>query len=223
MIKEEAKKQREKLKDKSFKEKFRYFWYYYKFWVLGAIVLTVCAVIFVRGWLESSKDPSIYLALVNCNYMTIEDTPLIDDYVASRNIDIKEHPARFDISINMNPDSIDNSSLANSQRMMAMLQTSSFDVIIADEWVIKEYAQVAAFANLEETLPADLFETVKDKLYYFQYEDDGLVPIGFYGGDIKKLMFNNGYLVDNPPIVTIANSTKHLEASIDFIRYLFEE
>lgn len=223
MIKEEIKMQRDKLKNKSFKDKLKYFWYYYKFWLLGGIVITVCAVLFITGWIESSKEPSIYLALVNCNYMTDADTPLIDDFVSSRNIDINEHPARFDISINMDENSADNSSLASSQRMMAMLQTSSFDIIVADEWVIKDYAEVAAFCNLEETLPAELFEKVKDRLYYFTYEDDGTIPIGFYGDDIKKLMFNNGYLKENPPIVTISNTTKRLDTSIDFIRYLFEE
>ncbi|MCM1161178.1 MAG: hypothetical protein NC412_08135 [Roseburia sp.] len=222
MLKEE-KEQWAKLKDRPPKEKLNYFWYYYKFYVIGAMVGIICLIIFIRGYRESTKEPSIYVALINSGYMTTAETSLMDDYVASRNIDTNASPARFDISISMTQGTVDDASVANSQKLMALFQTHAMDVIISDAWVLEEYAPLSAFANLETLLPEDLYEKVQDKLYFYTLSDGSRIPIGFYGNELQKLMKDPGYSKDNPPIVAISGTTDRPESAVDFIRYLLEE
>lgn len=216
------KEQWNRLKDKPFKEKFSYFWYYYKFHTLGTLFVIFCIVMFVIAYKENSKEPSIYVALINSNYMTSVETPLMDDFVKSRNIDTDAHPAKFDISMTMADDVADDGSVANSQKLMALFNGHDVDVIVADQWVIEEYASLSAFYNLEELLPEDIYLKIQDKLFYYTKEDGTTTAIGFYGDGLSKLMVNNGYSAKNPPIVTIASTSERTDISIDFIRYLLE-
>lgn len=222
MLKEE-KEQWGKLKDKPLKEKISYFWYYYKFYVIGVIVGIICLIIFISGYMESTKEPSIYVALINSGYMSIAETSLMDDYVESRNINTASSPARFDISISMTQGTADNASVANSQKLMALFQTHAMDVIISDAWVLEEYASLSAFGNLEALLPEDLYEKVQDRLYFYTFPDGSRIPIGFYGDELPKLMEDPGYSKDNPPVVAISGTTDRPESAVDFIRYLLEE
>ncbi len=222
MLKEE-KEQWNKLRDRPFKEKLSYFWYYYKYYVIGAFVGIICIFIFIQGYMESTKEPSIYVALINSRYMSVAETSLMDDYVESRGIDTDSAPAKFDISISMIKDSADNASVANSQKLMALFQTHAMDVIISDAWVIEEYASLSAFSDLKALLPADLYEKVQDRLYYYTFSDGRTVPIGFYGDNLPKIMEEKAYSIENPPIVTISGTTDRPEKAVDFIRYLLEE
>lgn len=222
MLKAE-KEQWNKLKERPLKEKLNYFWYYYRFYVIGALAGIICLVIFIRGYMESTKEPSIYVTLINSSYMSVAETSLIDDYVESRGIDIDSAPAKFDISISMTKDSADNASVANSQKLMALFQTHAMDVIISDAWVIEEYASLSAFSDLKALLPADLYEKVQDRLYYYTFSDGRTVPIGFYGDNLPKIMDGKAYSTENPPIVTISGTTDRPERAVDFIRYLLEE
>ncbi len=221
MLKEE-KEQWGKLKDKPLKEKISYFWYYYKFYVIGVIVGIICLIIFIRGYMESMKEPSIYVALINSGYMSIAETSLMDDYVESRNINTASSPARFDISISMTQGTADNASVANSQKLMALFQTHAMDVIISDAWVLEEYASLSAFGNLEALLPEDLYEKVQDRLYFYTFPDGSRIPIGFYGDELPKLMEDPGHSKDTPPVVAISGTTDRPESAVDFIRYLLE-
>ncbi|MBD5543957.1 MAG: hypothetical protein HDR01_06905 [Lachnospiraceae bacterium] len=222
MLKEE-KEQWNKLKEKPFKEKASYFWYYYKFHAIGILAGIICLLLFIHGYRESTKEPSIYLTLINSRYGSIGETTLMDDYVKSRNIDTDAHPAKFDISISMTEGVSDEASVANSQKLMALFHSHTMDVIISDEWVLEEYASLSAFGDLKELLPPDLYEQIQDKLYYYTFSDGSTVPIGFYADDLPKIMKENAYSKENPPIVTISGTTNRLESAVDFIRYLLEE
>ena len=225
MLKEE-KEQWNKLKGRPFKEKLSYFWYYYKYYVIGAFAGIICIFIFIQGYMESTKEPSIYVALINSRYMSVAETSLMDDYVESRGIDTDSAPARLDISISMIKDSADNASVANSQKLMALsriFQTHAMDVIISDAWVIEEYASLSAFSDLKALLPADLYEKIQNRLYYYTFSDGRTVPIGFYADNLSNIMEENAYSMENPPIVTISGTTDRPDRAIDFIRYLLGE
>lgn len=147
----------------------------------------------------------------------------MDDYVKSRGIDTNKNPAKFDISISMTEGVADNGSVANSQKLMALFQSHELDVIVCDTWIVEEYASLSAFGNLKELLPDDLYEEIQDKLYYYTFADGSRVPVGFYADELPKIMGNNAYSPNKPPVVTISGTTDRLETAVDFIRYLLEE
>ena len=220
MLKDEIAKNKEMMKDKSRWERFKYFCYYY--WKTIALILIVicCITAFIRHFIEYSKESSIYVALVNCNIISEEQTDLVSDYVLSRNIDTKANPARLDVALQMSENRNDNLDVANSQKLSAFLESGNIDVLIAPEWVVESCANQAYLSNIQTVLPADLYEQFQDRLVYHTYEDDGKVPVAVYVGDLPKI--KELYESDTEPYFAIGNITERKGTAIDFLRYLLE-
>ena len=67
-----------------------------------------------------------------------------------------------------------------------------------------------------------LYKKVEKDLIYYEYEDDGKVPIGIQVKDNEKIMQNHSYDVADAPIVTIGLNSSRIETAVDFIKYLYE-
>lgn len=221
MIRDEIKEQQEKLKDKSPQEKFKYFVYYYKFHVLIAITVVWFIIYAVSAIIENSKESSIYIALLNTSLTSFDETSLLTDYVESRSIDTDATPAVLDTSISF--ESVgDDLSLASFQKLMSLLEVGELDVLVCEEWLIKEYSELGAYENLETLLPADLYEIVKENLYYAKNADGQEIPVAFYVNENAKIMQGNTYPEDAKPVLAISSTSTRKEQAVDFIRYLYE-
>ncbi len=221
MLKDEIAKNKEIMKDKSGRERLQYFCYYYWKPIVLFLIAICCIVAFIRHFIEYGKESSIYVALVNCNIISEEQTDLISDYVRSRNIDTTVHPARLDVALQMSENRNDNLDVANSQKLSAFLESGNIDVLIAPDWTIESCANQAYLANIQTSLPADLYEQLKNRLIYHTYEDDGRVPVAVYVGDLQKI--SSLYEADENPYFAIGNKTERKEAAADFLRYLLED
>lgn len=221
MLKDEIAKNKETMKDKSSWERFKYFCYYYWKPVVLSLIVIGCIISFILHLIESGRESSIYVALVNCNIISEEQTDLVSDYVLSRNIDTDANPARLDVGLQMAENRNDNLDVANSQKLSAFLESGSIDVLIAPEWTIESCANQAYLSNIEAVLPKDLYEQLKDRLIYHTYEDDGRVPVALYVGDLPRI--RSLYEADEKPYLAIGNITERKETAVDFLRYLLED
>lgn len=221
MLKDEIAKNKESMKDKSKWERFKYFCYYYWKPIVLVMIAVCCITAFIRHFIEYSKESSIYVALVNCNIVSAEQTDLVSDYVLSRNIDTQTNPARLDVALQMSENRNDNLDVANSQKLSAFLEAGNIDVLIAPEWTMEGCANQAYLANIQTVLPEDLYQQLTDRLIYHTYEDDGRVPIAVYVGDIPKI--RKLYENDVEPYFAIGNITERKETAADFLRYLLED
>lgn len=221
MLKDEIAKNKEIMKDKSGRERLKYFCYYYWKPAVLSLIVIGCIISFILHLIESGRESSIYVALVNCNIISEEQTDLISDYVLSRNIDTDANPARLDVGLQMSENRNDNLDVANSQKLSAFLESGSIDVLIAPEWTIESCANQAYLSNIETVLPKDLYEQLEDRLIYHTYEDDGRVPVALYVGDLPRI--RSLYEADEKPYFAIGNITERKETAVDFLRYLLED
>lgn len=221
MLKDEIAKNKEIMKDKSGRERFKYFCYYYWKPVVLSLIVIGCIISFILHLIESGRESSIYVALVNCNIISEEQTDLVSDYVLSRNIDTDANPARLDVGLQMAENRNDNLDVANSQKLSAFLESGSIDVLIAPEWTIESCANQAYLSNIETVLPKDLYVQLENRLIYHTYEDDGRVPVALYVGDLPRI--RSLYEADEKPYFAIGNITERKETAVDFLRYLLED
>lgn len=221
MLKDEIAKNKETMKDKSGRERLKYFCYYYWKPAVLSLIVIGCIISFILHLIESGKESSIYVALVNCNIISEEQTDLVSDYVLSRNIDTDKNPARLDVGLQMSENRNDNLDVANSQKLSAFLESGSIDVLIAPEWTIESCANQAYLSNIETVLPKDLYVQLENRLIYHTYEDDGRVPVALYVGDLPRI--RSLYEADEKPYFAIGNITERKETAVDFLRYLLED
>ena len=57
------------------------------------------------------------------------------------------------------------------------LPAKSLDVVIGDQSAIDHYETVSAYQNLEELLPPELYERVKDHIYRAKDGEGNLTPV----------------------------------------------
>ena len=220
MIRDEVKEQHKKLEKKSFKEKLQYFWYYYKVHVFVVLFSILSISLFITAAIKESRDPCIYVALINSSLASDQDTTLLSDYVTSRNIDTTKHPAKMDFTMHMSSSSADDASMASSQKYMSMLSTGKADVILCDKWIIDEYAILDAYENLETYLAPEDYEKIKDNLYYCEVNGKGKIPVAFYATNVDKVLTDSLYGKKECPLIAICRTSKRKETAADFIKYL---
>ena len=170
MMKEEIKEQKEKVKQMSRKERFRYFWYYN--WIklaLGGLALLFVAYLGYTIY-NNQNNESIYVAMINSVMTGDDQQALMDGFVESRQIDTENAPARINANMQLLEEQYTNLSLANSQSLQAYIETGDYDVLVADEWIIRDFASQALLRDLSEALPTEIYEQVKDRLVYYDYD-----------------------------------------------------
>ena len=223
MIRDEVKEQQKKLEGKTFEEKFQYFWYYYKIHVFAILFAIISLSLFISAAIKDSKEPSIYVALINSNLASEQDTTLLSDYVTSRNIDIEVHPAKIDFTMHMSATTADDASMASSQKYMSMLNTGKADLILCDKWIIDEYAILDAYENLETYLAPEDYAKIKDQLYYCEVNGKGKIPVAFYASNVDKVLTDSLYGKKECPLIAICRTSKRKETAADFIKFLLEK
>ncbi len=181
-IHEEIKEQQQKTKDMSTKGKLQYFWYYYKVHTLVGIAVVSFVIMFIYQYV-TNKDYAFYATIINADVTYIEDNQWGDEFTQYAEVDTEEYQVYIDTSMMLSDNDSTQYSMSNVEKLLAMLQTGTIDVIVADTDVFEGYAQNEYFMNLEEVLPEDILTKYKDCFYYTDLatidtgDDDSFTPL----------------------------------------------
>jgi ABC-type molybdate transport system substrate-binding protein len=108
------------------------------------------------------------------------------------------------------------------QALATYISTSEVDVIIAPESQFYGYAYRGYFSKLSDELPTDIYSSLTDQFYITDMEEDTEKDAyGIYLTDTK--LYKNNTVNTEPYVLGILVNSEHREASVDFIRYLFNE
>lgn len=162
---DEIKKNRqEALKNAGFKGKIAYFWDYYKVHVL---VGAFCIVFFgaLIHDIATSKDYGFYAIMVNC-YQTVEQEELEDEFAALTSIDTNEYDVLIDLTTSVNMESLDQYTIANSEKIMAVTASGDLDIIASDSDTFNYYARSSMFYDLREIFSEEELAKSEGYIYY---------------------------------------------------------
>lgn len=225
-FKERLHEEAAKLKEMSFRDKFWYIWEYYKFPIIG-VVIAVFLVGSIGGAMYNNRfDTALSCAVLNSRYDS--EALTVDQYFNEgfRAFIGLDENTKIDVDYSMSP-SFDESAMneysyAELAKLTAMISSKGLDVMIGRPDVIDHYGEMDGFLNLEEALPADLYEQVKDYLYPVTNAETG--QEAFCGIRIGDTSFGEktGLILENP-VLTIMSNSPHTDTAIQLIRYIFEQ
>lgn len=219
MIKEDIALQKEKVKQMTKWKRLEYFWCYNRGKIgIGIAVLILIIYLGVTFW--NNKDgESIYVAMVNSYISAADQDIIMDAFTKEYAIDTEGAPAKINATFAMKENNYNNVALANSQILQAYMETGDFDVLIADKWVIDDYASQGMLADLKAELTPETYANIKDQLYEYTYENDQTYAVGFYAQD---LAYVNPYYKDASPIVALVYTSPTKEIGIKYISFLLD-
>ena len=225
-FKERLHEEAAKLKEMSFKDKFWYIWEYYKFPIIGVIIAVFLVGSIGSAMYNNRFDTALSCAVLNSRYDS--DALTVDQYFNEgfRAFIGLDENTKIDVDYSMSPtfdeSAMNEYSYAELAKLTAMISSKGLDVMIGRPDVIDHYGEMVGFLNLEEALPPDLYEQVKDYLYPVTNAETG--QESFCGLRLEDTSFGEktGLILDNP-VLTVMSNSPHTDTAIQLIRYIFEQ
>ena len=166
-LREDTNEQIKTMKDRSFKDKFEYFWEYYKFHALGIIVGVAVIIAIIRS-IVSYREYAISIIVVNPdNIVTEEFAPEWESDLAEiLQINTRKEQIYIDTSIavgNNTPQQLEYSAL---QKLVAFFTSRTADVFISNTPLFEEYSQNGNLGDLRNYYTEEELEALSDIIYY---------------------------------------------------------
>lgn len=169
-LNDEIRQQHKKAKDMSFKEKWNYFWYYYKIHTIVAIVAAALVFVFIHD-LATAKDTSFYGIMLNA--YALDGNALESSFSEYAELDTENYECFIDTSTVLSYQSQTGMDYSTFQKLAAMMQTKELDAVIADGQVFYSFSFNGMFMNLEELLSPEELDKYKaeNRVYYLDYAE----------------------------------------------------
>lgn len=225
-LKERLHEEAVKLKEMPLRDKLWYIWEYYKFPIIG-VVIAVFMVVSIGGAIYNNRfDTALSCVVLNSRYDSENLT--VDQYFDEgfREYIGLDADSKIEVDYSMNPtfdeSAMSQYSYAELAKLTAMISSKELDIMIGKSDVIDHYGSMDGFLNLEEVLPVDLYEEVKDYLYPVTNTETGETAL--CGLRIGGTSFSEktGLILDDPVLTIMSNSTR-TDTAVQLIRYIFEQ
>lgn len=210
-----------KLSTMKFKDKADYIWEYYKFWIIGFVVLAVLAYNVVAAHIENSKETLINITMINSDLVSAGETTLLEDFADYMNVDLDDRKAIIDVSMRMTPEMDDEFSLNCSAKIFAQFAANTIDVTIMDKAMLSFYDKIDAFSKLDELVSPEFYEKHKDS-FVTGVDSEGneyICAIDISDSEIFKR--SNAY--SGKAYLSIISNSLYSDNSVAFLEYLYSE
>ncbi|MCD7805840.1 MAG: hypothetical protein LUH19_00690 [Lachnospiraceae bacterium] len=170
-VMDEFKEERDKIKHGTFKEKWKYFWDYYKWHVIGTAFVLVVAVWMIHD-IVTQKESALYVELLNCAtvYDDSEYLSGVEEYLG-----IEDGQA---LTVEAGLDVTDDTEDYTAFEVLAIrIAAKEMDVMVAEEETISGYAGEDTLIDLTTVMTEEQLEHYSD---YFYYVDYALIESGYY-------------------------------------------
>lgn len=218
-LKKETAIEREKLKQMSWRDKMWYISEYYKFHIFGVIMVFIILYVIGSSIYRSTFDTALYCMYINNNTGTEVNTePLTKDFYEYMEFNDKQTVITESAFVSYG-DNVNDLSYASMTKISALVASHELDIMICDTGTLEHYGKLSGFMNLEEVLPADLLELVRDRLIYIK-DDTGASYAG--GVDLGGTSFAEDSLLGmDPPILASVSTSQNINSTIGLLRYIF--
>lgn len=211
--------EKEKLKEMSFRKKIEYLGEYYKFHALVAVVIIAAGIYIINTILNPASSTQFYAAIINSS--ADENTMKKYNLDFAKYLDLDTAKQNVDLNTTYYLGSQDSYSMNLREALLTRISAKEVDVIIAPESEFYQYAYAGGFVKLSGLLPTDIYSSLADNLYLTHTEDDNeQSAYGIYlsGTEFNKIISKNS----EPYIIGILANSRHMNHSIEFVRYLFK-
>ncbi len=214
----------EKLKIKemdSMRKKIGYIWDYYKFWIIGAVVLVGLIVYFTVVFVTREDKPVFDVVLVN-NYDDVSDDSKLAQgfvsYVGEENL-----PGKVAFDNNAFFNLANNSDYKNSyyMKVLAYLEADTAQVVMCQYDNLIGLAKSGRLADLSDEKIGDICDRYKDRIVYYENDEGVKVPVGIDVSDGYKAAGLTEY-TDGKAYVGLSAYAESYEYAEKFVDYMVE-
>ena len=189
-LRDDLKTEKKKLSRLSFGEKLQYIFDYYKFWILGVVML-VGLVWSIGSTILHNKPTGFYAMLLNAGGTDLSgqaDEAAGAAFAETAGLDDGRYKIIVDTSASFNPNDQSQFSMAQNAKIAALYQTHEIDVMVADPGVFTYYALNGSFVDLRDVLDDENLAAYEaaGQVYYIDQHLQELLDQTDYG-DLEEM------------------------------------
>ena len=221
-LKASSREERAKLKTMSWKDRFWYIWEYYKIHLLGLVILGCVIYLIATIIYNQTFDDQLYYVVMNNENPSGSDFEEFDqafkDYMGYG----KKDRITADGSVYLDFSQASSDAFAYMTKVSALVSSRELDIIIADPDTFDHYAESDAFLNLEDALPDDLWEALKDDVHVAVDGSGNQIPCGI---DISQSRFpqETGVTISPSCCFGIVSNSERTDTAISWLRFIFDQ
>lgn len=184
-LREDFEKEKKKLSRLSFGGKLQYIFDYYKFWILGVVVL-IGLVWSVGSTILHNKPTGFYAMLLNAGGTDLSgqaDEAAGAAFAEAAGLDAEKQKIIVDTSATFNPNDQSQFSMAQNAKIAALYQSHDIDAMVADPGVFTYYALNGSFVDLRDVLDDETLTAYEatGQVYYIDQHLQELLDQTDYG------------------------------------------
>lgn len=184
-LREDFEKEKKKLSRLSFGGKLQYIFDYYKFWILGVVVL-IGLVWSVGSTILHNKPTGFYAMLLNAGGTDLSgqaDEAAGAAFAEEAGLDEEKQKIIVDTSATFNPNDQSQFSMAQNAKIAALYQSHDIDAMVADPGVFTYYALNGSFVDLRDVLDDETLAAYEaaGQVYYIDQHLQELLDQTDYG------------------------------------------
>lgn len=210
---------KEALSQLSRKDKFSYFKEYYLPYILVVLgIIIVGTYVFVSMRRIDNKKDTFYCGMMagvqfNKNVMEVLPEEFSEYLKNEAGYEGYNNPDRifFDVYYATFIDDI---------KLDGYYDQKKFDVFITRDNTFKHYISAGTLTDLSTVLSAELLEKLDDRLIYASVNSGEQIPYGILLDNIRYTFYDGAGDEVDPPILSIPNNTKRMEAAVAFVEFI---
>lgn len=248
-VMDEFREEREAMKHGTPKQKLEYFWLYYKWHVIIAVVAIVAISTFIYEEV-TRKETALYALFLNSLVLAEDSAEAYKQcFLDTTEINSDEYEIMVDTSLYLQPGSMDENTYTAVQKVGVYVAAGEIDLIGADPAAFEYYGYLGYLADLRKTLTPEQIERYSPYFYYIDgevlaakqkatdkleeytlaYPDPSKpeemvdpIPVGIFLENASK-DFTSNYIFsgDSSSVVGFVVNAKHVENAQAFVDYIF--
>jgi len=174
-VKVQFRREIEKLREMTFKKKLEYIWEYYKLYIIGLVIFAVLLGTLINTLLNPAPDTALFVAW-NAGFVQDEQLEVLSDFLNEQIVDESKNEEVI-VSLFLTGDGGDPTfTMANTQRLVAMLAAGVLDILIIDAQMLEEKSYVGFIKPLDDVLAEakrmnpSVYSRIEENITYAIYE-----------------------------------------------------
>ncbi|MGN0708070.1 MAG: hypothetical protein ACI4JC_08740 [Faecalibacterium sp.] len=217
----------EKLRPMTLRKRLQYILYYYRFWIMGLVILLAVGFYIGDAVVQSHKEILLQGFFTNDEYNLFPAGRIGAEYADTQDLTRQQRIVFDDVLyIDMGGQAADYTAASNG-KLIAYIVTQELDFVVTSDEVLEYYKDELPMLDLSRALPQDLRDALaaKGAELYANKNEDG--TISYPALDMTQSRYIAGEdLAGDPDIqhtyyLFVPASAPHLEQIIQFIRYSF--
>lgn len=165
---DEIKEQHLKMKEMTFKEKWNYFWYYYKFHVIAIAAILIFGGNMIHD-MVTAKDYIFNGIMLNSVYLDQESMENAFSEYAS--LDTENYNCFIDTTSTLSYDGSSEYDYSNFYKLVAQVQTGDLDVLVLDSQICYNFATNGMMSDLRNIFTQEELDAFEGNIYYIDYAE----------------------------------------------------